>query len=112
MASLSSKTFTEMHEILSEVLSKKELNKFMKDVINMSLEDFNLHEWQKEKFEEMIAYNREKYAKEEGIKKDIEQNTIEMVKEMLKNDAEVEFISKVTKLSNEEIKKIEESMQD
>ena len=65
----------------------------MKDVINMSLEDFNLHEWQKEKFEEMIAYNREKYAKEEGIKKDIEQNTIEMVRGVYVNLHNSVFLS-------------------
>ena len=31
---------------------------------------------------------------------------------MIKNGASIEFISKVTKLSNEEIRKIEESIED
>ena len=51
-------------------------------------------------------YNHYKDGKEEGIKETINIT----VKEMLKNNADIEFISKVTKLSNEEIKKIEESM--
>ena len=76
----------------------------MKDVINMSLEEFNLHEWQKEKFDEMIAYNREKYAKEEGIEKGRVDVLNETVKEMLKNKINIELISKVTKLTNTEIK--------
>lgn len=118
LASLSSKTFTEMYEILSEVLSKKELNKFMKDVINMSIEDFNLHEWEKEKFDALIAYNIQKKATEDGleegrkrgIKEGRKETLKETVKEMLKNNISIELISKVTKMSNAEIKKIEESI--
>ena len=36
----------------------------MKDVINMSLEDFNLHEWQREKFDALLAQEKEELAKQ------------------------------------------------
>ena len=55
LASLCAKSFTELYQMLNDVLDSKELNKFIRDVINMSLEDFNLHEWNKEIFDEMIA---------------------------------------------------------
>ena len=106
LTALKAKSFTELYQILKEILSLKELNKFMKDVINMNLEDFNLHEWQKEKFDDMIAYKKEQQA----IKKGIEENTINTIKEMLKNNASLEFISTITKKSIEEIKKIEASL--
>lgn len=125
LAALKAKNFTELYEILKQVLSQKDLNKFMKDVINMSLEDFYLHEWQKEKFDAMIAYEKEQQAIErekqaiergfeqgikQGIEQGIESNTINTIKEMLKNDASIKFISKVTKKTEEEILKIKNSI--
>ena len=108
LASLNAKSFTELYQILKGVLANKELTKFLKDVINMSLEDFNLHEWQREKLDDLVAYNREQYAMKTGI----EQNTIDIVKELLKNNIEIDIISKVTKKSIDEIKNIEESIKE
>ena len=50
-----------------------------------------------------------KKGREEGIKIGMEQNTIILIKSMLKNKADYEFISKVTGKTIEEIKKIENS---
>ena len=108
LASLNAKSFTELYQILKGVLANKELTKFLKDVINMSLEDFNLHEWQREKLDDLVAYNREQYAMKTGI----EQNTIDIVKELLKNNIEIDIISKVTKKSIDEKKNIEESIKE
>ena len=108
LASLNAKSFTELYQILKGVLANKELTKFLKDVINMSLEDFNLHEWQREKLDDLVAYNREQYAMKTGI----EQNTIDIVKELLKNNIEIDIISKVTKKSVDEIKNIEKSIKE
>ena len=106
LASLNARSFTELYQILKGVLSNKELTKFLKDVINMSLEDFNLHEWQREKLDDLVAYNREQHAMKTGI----EQNTIDIVKELLKNNIEIDIISKVTKKSIDEINQIKNSL--
>ena len=67
LASLHARSFTELYQILKGVLANKELTKFLKDVINMSLEDFNLHEWQREKLDDLVAYNREQHAMKTGM---------------------------------------------
>ena len=105
LASLSSKTFSELYEILSNILDGDVLKKFMKDVINMSWDGFNLHEWEKDKLDDMVAYNKEQKALKEGMAKGVEKTVIEM----LKNDFEKEMISKITKLSIEEIDDIEKN---
>lgn len=61
---------------------KKELNKFTKVVIEMSIENFNLHEWEKEKFDALILYKAEK----KGVKEGIQEGKKETVIEMLKNN--------------------------
>ena len=106
LAALGAKNFTELYQMLKQVLLEKELNKFMKDVINMSLENFNLHEWQKEKFDALLAQQKEELAIEKGIAKGSEQTIINTIKEMLKNEASYEFISKVTHKTIEEIEQI------
>ena len=76
------------------------IKKFMKDVINMSWDGFNLHEWEKDKLDEMVVYNREQKALKDGIKQGIEQT----IKEMLKNNLDLELISKITNKSIEVIR--------
>lgn len=102
LAALCTKTFEELYDILKGVLDDKYLKKFMKDVINMSWDDFNLHEWEKDKLDALVAYNREQQA----VEKSLEQTIIEM----LKNDATIDFISKVTKKTEEEIIEIKNSL--
>lgn len=121
LPSLSSKSFTELYEIISDVIDGNSLKNLMRDVINMSLDEFNLHEWEEEKLDDMVAYNREQKAikegLEEGIKQGIEQRIgqgIELgsrqtltntIKEMIKNKIDIETIFKVTNKSLDEIKK-------
>ena len=122
LAALSSKTFTELYTILKGVLDDRLLKKFIKDVINMNwdkLENFSIHEWEKEKWDKYLEEKRkeeEEKRLEEALEKGLEQGSretlINTVNEMIKNGASIEFISKVTKLSNEEIRKIEESIED
>ena len=106
LAALCAKNFTELYQMLKQVLLEKELNKFMKDVINMSLENFNLHEWQKEKFDALLAQQKEELAFSKGS----EQTIINTIKEMLKNEASYEFISKVTHKTIEEIEQIQKNI--
>ena len=48
----------------------------------------------------------------DGISKGINQNTTKIIKSMLMENTDYEFISKVTGKSIEEIKEIEKSMKD
>ena len=122
LAALSSKTFTELYTILKGVLDDRLLKKFIKDVIKMNwdkLENFSIHEWEKEKWDKYLEEKRkeeEEKRLEDALEKGLEQGSretlINTVNEMIKNGASIEFISKVTKLSNEEIRKIEESIED
>ena len=118
LAALSSKTFTELYTILKGVLDDRLLKKFIKDVIKMNwdkLENFSIHEWEKEKWDKYLEEKR-KEEEEKRLEEALEKGHVEAIeltiKEMIKNGASIEFISKVTKLSNEEIKKIEESIKD
>ena len=59
-----------------------------------------------EEDEERLYINTMKaWGKEEGIK----EKTIEMVKKMFKENASIDFISRVSGLSKEEIEKIKEN---
>ena len=50
------------------------------------------------------------WGKEEGIKEGIATNTIDMVKKMLKENASIDFISRVSGLSKEEIEKMSKNI--
>lgn len=106
LASLTSKTFTELNEMLSKVLPNNKRERMIKEAIRMSTLDFNLHEWEKEKMDELVRCESKRIDKEEGI----EQNTIDIVKEMIKNNIDLETISKVTKKTKDEIKNIQNNM--
>jgi len=102
LAGLGSTTFTEIFDIYSNILKKQELSSFIKGVVSMSLENFNIHEWEKEKMDALVNYNHYK----DGINDGIEQNIINTIKEMYKNNIEIELISKITNKSIKEIKNI------
>ena len=51
-----------------------------------------------------------KEAVEENTKDTAKATTYELIKEMLKNNADEEFIKKVTKISNQELKEIKAAM--
>ena len=126
LAALSSKSFTELYTILKGVLDERLLKKFIKDVIKMNwdkLENFSIHEWEKEKWDKYLEEKRkeeEEKRLEEAMKEGHaaghaagHAEAIEFtIKEMIENGIDIEMISKITKLSNEEIKKIEESIED
>ena len=115
LAGLMSTNFVELFDIYSNILESDDLSNFIKDVIDMSLENFNIHEWEKEKLDALVYYNHYKDGLsegfEDGFEHGIEENTINTIKEMLKNNASYEFISKVTNKSISEIKEIEENIE-
>ena len=134
MAGLMSKNYTELYERMSLIFSENELNKFMGDVMNMSKKYFSIHAWEKEKLDALVQDNiREEAIEEgraiglekglaegreqgraegihEGLREGIESTTKEMIKNMLKENTDYEYISKISGKTTEEIKSIEESM--
>ena len=138
MAGLMSKKYTELYEIMSKILTEDELNKFMKDVIAMTNEEllYNIHYWEKEKMDALVEHNIKEDArktgheqgfsegltegkaeglaegKAEGLAEGRKTKTIEMIKNMLKEKTDYEYISKISSKTIEEIKEIEESMKE
>ena len=106
LAGLMSKNFSELFTIMSKVLSSKDLDKFMESVVNMCKDLESIHEWQKDKMDAMVEHNIYESGRNDGI----EQNTITIIKSMLENKADYDFISKVTNKTIEQIKEIEKSI--
>ncbi len=120
---LTSRTFTELYELLGQVLSKDKVKKLMEAAISMSKDGFILHEWQKDKFDALVKYNEIEDAKREGKSLGIEEGkalgkaegikekTVEMVKNMLKKKMSIKDISEITGLTEENIQKLNEKME-
>ena len=98
MAALTAKSFVELYDIMSNILSGEKLNSFMKGAIDMASEWISIHEWEKEKMDKLVLENA------------IEQNIVQTIKSMLENNIDYDLISKVSGKSIEEIKKIEKSV--
>ena len=118
LTALTSKTFTELYKLISQVLEKSVALKFMEDVVDMSKDEFILHEWEKDKFDELVKINELESAINEGkaigfedgeksgIIKGTNKRNIEIAKNMLKKNMSLEDISEITGLSIENIQNI------
>ena len=105
-------------EDISYILEKvgidmEEKNKFLDDVVEKSRDEAILTNM---KFEDSLDYRFDLVEEdalqrgiEQGIERGIEQKTKETIIEMVKNNATLEFISKVTSKSISEIKEIIDS---
>ena len=115
-AALAAKTFTELYTLLKQILKEKDLQKFMKDVINMSKSKFVLHAWEKEKLDALVLENAKEYGlkygrKEghkqgikEGRKEGIKSSSIKIAKNLFNMKMDIHDISKATGLSLKELK--------
>ena len=103
LAALTAETFTELYDILDGILEENELDKFIGDVIRMSKDEFVLHEWEKEKLDALVEYEKISNAQEEGK---IEEK-IEIAKNMLADNIPVDTIIKYTGLTKKEIEELE-----
>ena len=115
-AALTAKTFTELYTLLKQILKEKDLQKFMKDVINMSKSKFVLHAWEKEKLDALVLENAKEYGlkygrKEghkqgikEGRKEGIKSSRIKIAKNLFNMKMDIHDISKATGLSLKELK--------
>lgn len=108
LALINAKDYNELKEMSELIMNKKDKDKFLKDVRDASRDKFIISEWETEKMAELVKEEGIKYAKLDGYEEAILKN----VKAMLENNADYEFISKVSGKSIEEIKKIEKSMKD
>ena len=101
---LTARTFTELYELVSLVLKENEVRRLMEAMINMSMDGFTLHSWQKEKMDALVKYNELEEATEKGKAEGIKENQIQIARNMLKENIDIQTISKVTNLTEEKIK--------
>ena len=122
LTALTSKSFSELYKIISQILSEKKLKRFMEGAINMSKDEFVLHEWNKELFDNLVKYNEIENATNEGKALGlaegkslglaegksigIKETTMKIAKNMLKENIDLKTISKVTGLTVENIQNI------
>ena len=114
LVSLTSRNFVELNKILTHILTSSDRSKIVKEAIRMSKSKFNLHEWEKEKMDELVREESKRIDHEEGfnagVEQGIEQNTIEVIKNMLENRLSLDVISKVTGKTIEEIEIIKNDL--
>ena len=129
LAALTATNFVELNEMLSHILTDEERTKLLKEAIRMSRLNFNLHEWEREKMDELVKAETERINKEDkekaveegfrqgieqgivqGIEQGIEQGTEQAINDtiisMNKNNITIDIISNVTGKSIDEIKRI------
>ena len=70
------------------------------------MDEFNLHEWEKEKLDAIVEQTKMENAKAEGLSEGISQSKIEIAKNLLKKGMDISDISDVTGLSKEEVQKL------
>ena len=119
---LSSKSFIELYNITSKIFTKEEQNRVLRSVIDMCLDDFSIHEWEKEKMDKYVELTKLSNAREEGKadgfelgkangkNEGIRENSVRVTKSMLEKDMDINLISEITNLSVEEIIEIKKSL--
>ena len=122
LALLTSENYMELNDIASKFLSDEAREKLVKDVIRLSNDELIFDEYEQMMGDKLIEYEEEQSLLEEGreegydsgfqdgINTGIEQNKIEIIQKMLKNNVDYETISKITEKTIKEIKKIEKNL--
>ena len=112
LTALTSKTFTELYKLISQVLEKSVALKFMEDVVDMSKDEFILHEWEKDKLDvvdmskdEFILHEWEKDKFDELVKINELESAINEGKAIGFEDGEKSGIIKGTNNAKNEIAK-------
>ena len=100
---------------IAKILGDDMLNMEDKDRLIKTIEEVNddeqvLKEWMVLEKAKMVYDSDIAYAKKEGLELGLEVNKIEVIKNMLKENTDYNFISKITGKSIEEIKDIESNM--
>ena len=110
LTALTAQSYEELYDILKNILSKEELNKIMKEVGFMLSEDFSIHDWNKEFFDELVRLNEREAGKKEGISQGISQGIRQTAKNLLKLDMKLTDIKKATGLSIEELTQLQKEI--
>lgn len=109
-AMLVARTFSELYELARQILDEKQVSKLMEAMIDMSNDGFILHNWQKDKMDALVKQNEMEGFKKEGIEQGIEQGikqgVLQIAKKMLKENIDVQTISRLTDLTVEDILKL------
>ena len=100
---LASKNFEEAYHISSILMTKKEREKFMDDLERINLDYYTLTKRERESLDKIQEIDTIANAEKRGIEIGIKQEKIEMIKNMIKDNMNLETISKYTGLSKEEI---------
>ena len=120
---LASKSFQELYQISSIILDKDMKEELMRNTVTLMNNEVVLEAWQEELFAKNADYRRQKEAREEGINQGIKQGMEQGMKQgmkqgiektiinMLKENANIQFISKVTGKTKEEIIKIKNKLE-
>lgn len=118
LAALTSKTFTELNNILTNLLEQEERFKFIEDVIQMCRNKYNLTKWQRARLEEIAEYDTKMNAIEEGraegraeghaegFAEGLEDAKTEIIRNMLSKNMSIDVISEVTGKTFDEIERI------
>ena len=64
---LTSETFEELYELTGYIMNDEERDKYIRKVIGMSKDNFILHEWEKEKLEQLVEAERRRNALAEPL---------------------------------------------
>jgi len=112
---LASKSFQELYQISSIILDSDMREEFMRNTITLMNNEVVLEAWQEELFAKNAEYRRQKEAREEGIKEGRIEGKIEGIEEttinMLKENIDIEVISRVTNKTKEEILEIKNKLE-
>ena len=107
---LTARTFSELYELARQVLDEDKVQKLMEAVINMSKDEFIIHEWQKEKMDALVKHNEMEGAKKDGIEEGksigIKESKREIAQNLLNMKISIKDISKATGLTIQEIEKL------
>ena len=102
--------FLKIPEIAKGIMTKEEVERVMDKIYKLQNDDLFITELEARKISEWEEKSKIDYAlntgKEEGREEGSKQTTIDMIKNMFANNATLDFISKVTNKSIDEINKI------
>ena len=98
--------FSKIPNIVKGIMTDEERNRIMDKMNKLTSDDIFMSELEAREWDEWEENSKMDYAEKKGMAKGIEQKTIEIIKNMLENNTDLEFISKVTNKTIEEIERI------
>lgn len=133
-AFIASRTYTECYSILLELFDEIKAKKVMKEVIALNSNDYLIHDWENDKLNEIELISATKRAEEKGVEKGIKKGKEEgisigkeegikqgkeegisigkeeLIKNMLKENMDINLISKIANISLERIEEIRKNI--